>query len=116
MPKPHLDYESPSRATDAEWLGPAACLLGLSATLVPTLGLFPMLTIANGAVIRPMDQVLWMFLGAAVGVVIVLPLSLVSIGVSWRRNRSARWGVRALVLAISSVVVTPAVFLVLFQG
>lgn len=115
MPESELDYESPRKPADAEWLGPIACVIGAAATVLPVLSLYPMLTVAKGTSIRPMEQALWIFLGAAAGVAIVLPMAAVSIGVSIRKRRSVRWGVWGLVAAFLSIVAPFGVFTLILK-
>lgn len=115
MPSSELEYEPPRSPAGAEWLGPFACVIGAAATVLPVMSLYPTLTVANGTSIRPMEQAVWIVIGAAAGVAMVLPMAAVSIGVSIRKRRSVRWGVWALVAAILSIVAPFGVFILILK-
>jgi len=91
-------------------LGLAACAIAIFAILVPLPFILEMLCYPPGTSMRPMFAAVAIYLGAAIGRFIALPMAIIGLVLGLRQRWTVLLGLTACALAYASVVADHSLF------
>ena len=105
MPDSAIDYATNSQRPSKAWLvfGITSCCTAIAAIIVPFPSILEVASYPPGTSMRPMGATAMLFLGAAAGLVIAMPLALLCLISGWRRRGGMTLGAIALLLGLVAI-------------
>ena len=90
--------------------GLIACVLGIAAILLPIPSLLEVANNPPGTSMRPMGAAMMLGLSTMAGLFVVLPLSVISLVMGWRKRGGRLLGATAMLLGLCALFLVPAIF------